>query len=137
MAPRGIRNNNPGNIEQGDNWNGLASEQTDPRFCVFAEPEFGIRAMCKIFMSYHRRDDDAYLTIAELVAQWAPPIENPTDAYIGHISDWSGFAADVAPNLSNPAHLVRLCMAMARQENGTSAYSRETYLKGAQLALEG
>ena len=35
--PRGIRNKNPGNIKLGTAWDGLASEQTDPVFCVFGE----------------------------------------------------------------------------------------------------
>jgi len=38
--PRGIRNHNPGNIEKGDPWQGLAADQSgDPRFAVFAAPE--------------------------------------------------------------------------------------------------
>ena len=35
--PRGIRNKNPGNIKLGTEWDGLASEQSDPTFCIFDE----------------------------------------------------------------------------------------------------
>ncbi|MEQ2017041.1 structural protein, partial [Photorhabdus bodei] len=37
---RGIRNNNPGNIRWGDDWQGLipASQRTDKSFCQFVSP---------------------------------------------------------------------------------------------------
>ena len=41
--PRGIRNKNPGNIKLGTDWDGLASEQSDPVFCVFKESVWGER----------------------------------------------------------------------------------------------
>ena len=34
--PRGIRNNNPGNIRHSDQWKGLTPEQPDPDFCTFS-----------------------------------------------------------------------------------------------------
>ena len=40
--PRGIRNKNPGNIKLGTDWEGLASDQTDPTFCIFDEAVMGI-----------------------------------------------------------------------------------------------
>ena len=52
---RGVRNNNPGNIRVGDDWVGLAKsdemtawQAKEQEFCVFSEPKYGIRAMCKI-----------------------------------------------------------------------------------------
>ncbi len=50
--PRGVRNNNPGNIRLGIAWNGLAPEQTDPDFCQFITPQFGIRALCIVLLTY-------------------------------------------------------------------------------------
>ena len=41
MTTRGIRNHNPGNIRHGEQWQGLAKEQTDPSFCVFISNEYG------------------------------------------------------------------------------------------------
>ena len=44
--PRGIRNNNPGNIRRnGDPWQGLAKDQTDREFFTFQSAVYGIRAL--------------------------------------------------------------------------------------------
>ena len=40
--PRGIRNNNPGNIRHGNDWQGISKEQPDPAFCTFVSPEYGL-----------------------------------------------------------------------------------------------
>lgn len=53
--PRGIRNNNPGNIRHSDQWKGLTPEQPDPDFCTFSTPEYGIRAMGVILLNYQRK----------------------------------------------------------------------------------
>ncbi len=55
MTARGIRNNNPGNIRKGDNWQGLAAEQTDEAFCVFRSAEYGIRALVKVLLNYEKK----------------------------------------------------------------------------------
>ena len=48
--PRGIRNNNPGNIRHGANWQGLnpKGRDIDSAFCVFTAPIYGIRALAKV-----------------------------------------------------------------------------------------
>ena len=44
-APRGIRNNNFGNLRiTKDKWQGLREEQTDPEFFQFKSPKWGYRA---------------------------------------------------------------------------------------------
>ena len=53
--PRGIRNHNPGNIDKGADWEGLADDQSsDSRFCVFKDPVWGIRAMARGADHVHR-----------------------------------------------------------------------------------
>ncbi|HDF2344629.1 TPA: structural protein, partial [Morganella morganii] len=46
---RGIRNNNPGNIDYrpANNWKGQLpyDKSIEPRFCRFSAPEYGIRAI--------------------------------------------------------------------------------------------
>ena len=135
MAPRGIRNNNPGNIEHGDDWNGLATTQRDARFCTFTEPEFGVRAMCKIFFTYFKREMDNDLTISEILTQWAPPHENPTATYIDNVAKWTGFDKDEALDLKDAEVLAAVAIAIARQENGTAWYTRSVYQEGARRAL--
>ena len=59
--PRGLRNNNPGNIRRSkDNWQGLAPEQTDPDFFQFTAPEWGYRALIKTLQTYRKPLGTAY-----------------------------------------------------------------------------
>ena len=55
QQPRGIRLNNPGNIEYGESWRGMAADQKDPRFVTFTEPVYGIRALAKLLLNYQRK----------------------------------------------------------------------------------
>lgn len=52
--PRGIRNNNPGNIKKtSDKWEGLNADQSkDDTFCQFSDAKYGIRAMAKLLYKY-------------------------------------------------------------------------------------
>ena len=129
MFPRGIRNNNPGNIEHGDNWDGLAEEQPDPRFCSFVSPDYGIRAMCRIWFSYSARME---LTVENVVSTWAPPHENPTEHYIANIRKWA--QRDVI-DLTDAESLAMFARAFARQENGLAHWPMAVYLSGATLAI--
>ena len=51
--PRGIRNNNPGNLEMGSPWQGLTKTPQDNRFCSFITPAYGIRALAVTLITYH------------------------------------------------------------------------------------
>ena len=55
MVARGIRNNNPGNIRHGEKWEGLSDKQTDSSFCIFVSPEYGIRALAKVLLTYYKK----------------------------------------------------------------------------------
>lgn len=82
---RGVRNNNPGNIEKGQPWQGLSPTQTDPRFAQFIDPRYGIRAIAVILINY--QDKHGIHTIRGAISRWAPPakngiVENNTEAYI-------------------------------------------------------
>ena len=75
--PRGIRNNNPGNIERNaTRWAGMTAEQTDPRFVVFTSPEYGFRALARTLLTYQRKY--GLLSIEDMIGRWAPPNENDT-----------------------------------------------------------
>ncbi len=61
MNTRGIRNNNPGNIDynQRNAWQGqlgLGLGVTKPRFARFDTPENGIRALGKLLLAYRGKD---------------------------------------------------------------------------------
>jgi hypothetical protein len=81
-APRGIRNNNPGNlIFTNIKWNGkLPKEQNkDRRFEMFIAPEYGIRAMIKDLKHDIEKGKN---TVPTLISEYAPRFENNTSAYI-------------------------------------------------------
>lgn len=86
---RGIRNNNPGNIEHGSPWQGLAAEQWDDRFCTFEKPVYGIRAIARILITYQDKrqaaDGSKIDTVQEIIERWAPPSENNSDSYSAHV----------------------------------------------------
>jgi len=122
--PRGIRNNNPGNIEYSaaNDWQGQTG--SDGRYAVFADPVWGIRAMGKVLDSYGRRGVD---TVAEIVATWAPESENPTGNYIATVEELTGLtAASRITRADYPA----LVEAMIYFENGEQPYSRGLILDG-------
>jgi len=94
MEPRGIRNNNPLNIRKSaDKWQGLSTLQEDREFFQFVSMEYGWRAafviLCRTYYGKY-----GLKTIRDIVSRWAPAKENNTEAYIRHVSDYTG----IAPN---------------------------------------
>ena len=89
---RGWRNCNPLNIRRGEKWQGLVSEPTDTTFCQFITMSHGSRAGVKCMMSYYRlfcQTGKAW-RIDNIVSRWAPPNENKTMKYIGHVCELMG-----------------------------------------------
>ena len=84
-APRGIRNNNPGNlIYTTIKWNGkLPKEQNkDRRFEMFIAPVYGVRAMIK---DLKHDIEKGKSTVPQLIEEYAPRFENNTDNYINTV----------------------------------------------------
>lgn len=90
--PRGIRNNNPGNIRWGADWQGLKKDGKlqDPSFCVFKSPVWGIRALAKLLKNYQRLY--GLNTPRKIINRYAPPNENQTQAYIQSVAHQLGGA---------------------------------------------
>ena len=125
-APRGIRNNNPGNIEKGENWQGLAADQSsDSRFAVFSEPVWGVRALARVLSVYRNRDGLPGLggpgvdTIREVLSRWAPDSENNTESYIQAVANEMQVSDRVA---LQPNDYPALIKAIIRHENGVQPY---------------
>jgi len=130
--PRGIRNNNPGNIENnGINWNGLSSQQTDSRFYQFESPEYGIRAMARILNNYQTLYGIS--TIRGLVDRWAPPNENDTESYITHVAKAAGVGPDQVIDVAQ--HLDKIIPVMIKHENGKQPYSMAQIETGISMAF--
>jgi hypothetical protein len=151
QLPRGIRANNPGNIERtADRWIGMSADQSsDNRFAVFDTPEHGIRALMRLLINYQERH--GLVTIREIINRWAPPAgKDPqgreytqnTTGYINHAARLTGLDPDEPLDLLQSDTTTRLTKAIVRHENGDPRphgrpefwYDDATYLRGAALA---
>jgi len=130
ITPRGIRNNNPLNLEKtADNWKGEI-ERTDTRFMTFSSPEYGIRAGGKLLMNYQRLYN--LDTMKKVIDRFAPPFENDTNAYAEHIAESLGVNVDDKITISKD-NLLPILKAMIKHENGINPYSDETIISGIAL----
>ena len=133
-VPRGIRNNNPGNIDRdGTQWEGMAAAQTDPRFVVFVDPQHGIRALGRILVNYQVKHH--LNTVAGLIGRWAPPSENPTQSYVDFVARRLGVGPADPVDVTNPATLTALDEAIVAEENADYAYPAAVVQAGVALAL--
>ena len=129
--PRGIRNNNPGNVEYtGVQWQGLDNPPSDGRFMRFTSPEYGIRAIARVLDTY--ANTHGINTVAGIIQRWAPSHENPTNAYARYVAE----ALNVAPEqpLDIMANRPGLVAAIIEFENGQQPYSWATINKGVSMA---
>ncbi|WP_163360327.1 hypothetical protein [Klebsiella aerogenes] len=132
-GPRGVRNNNPGNLEASSSNPWVGQTGSDGRFAKFETPEHGIRALGRNLLSYQRQGID---TVGEIINRWAPPTDNnDTAAYIKSVCAQLGVKADQPIDASNPDTLQALCAAIIKHENGSQPYSNEQLSTGVSAAL--
>ena len=81
---------------------------------------WGCAAAVLLIAHYDRRHLD---TIRKLVAVWAPPNENDTEAYARHVAKASGFGIDEPLDLHDYGCLKPILTAMIRVENGRQPYT--------------
>jgi hypothetical protein len=133
QRPRGIRNNNPGNIRRSkDPWQGLAEKQTDRSFFRFESAIYGIRALARVLITY--QDKHQLRTIKSIIGRWAPKSENNTDAYVRSVAKQSGFDANQKLDLHRFEHLRPVVEAIIWHENGQQPYSEAEVIKALVLA---
>lgn len=131
LTPRGIRNNNPGNIRHsGSQWQGMAPVQTDPDFVQFVSPEYGIRALSKILQNYSSRY--GINTVRGIISRYAPASENNTDAYANAVARALGVTPD--QTISVQQHLTALAEAIIKHENGQQPYQIAQIATGVGMA---
>lgn len=141
LLPRGIRNNNPGNIRLSKTrWQGQRSVQSDPDFVEFTESLFGLRALMRVLVTYYMKYD--LNTVESLINRWAPPHENATDHYIHHVARMMNVRRRDILDVASKQVLVSLARAIALHENGKPAegyplawYDNALYDRAADLAL--
>ena len=119
MEPtKGIRNNNPLNVEFSDRnpWNGQVG--SDGRFAIFESVFYGIRAAARTMKTY--RDKHGLKNVTDIVNRWAPPSDkNPTQNYIDFVANQAGVTTSQSLSL---ADYTRVVAAMIHFENGYNPY---------------
>lgn len=131
MTSRGIRNNNPGNIRKSAKWQGLAADQTDPAFCVFSRPEYGIRALCRILRTYQRKH--GLRDVRSIINRFAPPVENDTESYIYSVCLKLDVKPDTPIDLQETGIMLNMLKAIIKHENGVQPYTDKQLLNGIKL----
>lgn len=89
--PRGLRDNNPGDLQQpsGQSWQGTVG--MDGPFVIFEDTTWGLRALARDLIT--KISKDGLDTIDALINEYAPPIENDTQSYIVAVANDSGIGA--------------------------------------------
>ena len=126
--PRGIRNHNPGNIRHSKaRWRGLSALQPDQDFVSFISPEFGIRALMRVLLTYQAKHK--LQTVHALIHRWAPPIENNSMAYAEAVARALGVSVEAKIDLGQEDILIKMARAIIRHENGRAprGYPRDWY----------
>lgn len=128
-SPRGIRNNNPGNLEF-HNQTGADREEGSGRFARFKTMAEGVAALARQLQAYAARGED---TVRKIINKYAPGIENNTQAYIQNLSRKMGISADDHLDLSKIETLRGMIGGISDIENGTGKLSQDQIDSG--LAL--
>ena len=126
--PRGIRNNNPGNIRiANNNWQGKVpvSENTDGDFEQFYKMEMGVRALTKLGWTYLRQNPNH--TILSFIEKYAPNNENNSLAYAETVASRLGVSIEHSVNdiYTDVSNQYLFILAIIRHENGIAFDNQE------------
>lgn len=131
---RGIRNNNPGNIDYNpaNQWQGQLpmDKAIESRFCRFESPEYGIRALIKLLRTYHNKGCN---TVSKMINRWAPPHENATQNYVNGVANMLGVAPNDPVTPYNKQTAFKLAKAIIQHENGFQPYDDAVFEKAYSL----
>ncbi|MBI6550230.1 structural protein [Xenorhabdus lircayensis] len=133
---RGIRNNNPGNIDHNpaNKWQGQLKHDLsiEKRFCRFESAEYGIRALFKLLRNYQLKHQ--LHTIRKIINRYAPPTENNTESYIRFAAEKVGVSPDAKISAQDKKVLFALAEGIIKMENSNlQPYSEATFEKAYEL----
>lgn len=114
--PRGIRNNNPGNIvfNSANNWVGQIG--SDGTFVKFDNFNNGLRAAFILLRNYCLVNQ--LCTITKVIAKWAPaPVNNPA-AYAATVASRTGIAVGATFDVNNSTQMIKIMRGIISVENG-------------------
>lgn len=121
--PRGLRNNNPGNIRnsQRTDWLGEVDEasKNDKSFEEFETIAYGYRALIKLLQNYRKLH--GCQTMADFIKRWAPETENNTSAYIKRVCTEMQVPTTYVPDVNDKTTMCAFAAAISQVENGVLA----------------
>lgn len=133
LTPRGIRNNNAGNIRYTPSgstggWRGAIpmDKASDKSYMQFDTAQNGLRAMGKLLWNYQL--NSGRNTIHEVISKWAPSTENNTPAYVEKVANDLGVG--IHDEIDVRSSLVPLMKAIIWHENG---YAWRNYYSDAEI----
>lgn len=146
---RGVRNFNPSNIERTTPrtpWRGALPDDEYPhtheakalggRFEVFISPEWGIRALIRVVITYYEKH--RLNTVRKIIGRWAPPNENDTGAYVNAVAKAVGVGPDEPIDVMRPEVMKPLAEAIIAHECSGYRYPSDIMLQAMRLAgIEG
>lgn len=145
QVTRGVRNNNPGNIDYNprNQWHGqLAPDPAiEKRFARFDTAENGIRALAKLLLAYRSKNGMPGVggpgidTVREVISRWAPGGENDTESYIKAVATGVGVQPDQPIDIRNFRTLIALTTGIIQHENGGVPYAAMIIAEGVQRAM--
>lgn len=134
---RGVRNNNPGNIDYNpaNKWQGQLppNPALEKRFARFDSPENGIRALGKLLQTYQVKH--GLKTVKAIISRWAPSVENDTDAYVRAVEQKTGTPPGADVNIKDPVVLTGFVKAIIHHENAGYEYPESVVREGIRRAL--
>lgn len=117
--PRGLRNNNPGNLIKSRDWFlGEKRPSTDNRFKQFYAMSYGYRAMFITLDTYRKNGFD---TIEKILKKYAPNVENDTEVYIRRVELATGIGRNEKLFYWKGHEYIKIVAAMSQVENGVPA----------------
>ena len=130
-APRGIRNNNPGNLNYAGQAGATLEGGEGGRFAVFESMQHGVAALYKQLQLYFKRGIN---TLSSIVKTYAPASDNNNvDAYISALTKATGKGANEAIDSGDTATIARLMKGIVDHENGKGYISSSDIMGGIQL----
>ncbi|MFV9038960.1 lytic transglycosylase [Serratia fonticola] len=138
--PRGIRNNNPGNLNFVGQSGAQLEDHATPRFAKFKTAFDGFAALGKQIKAYYTGTSKAagyqkLQSVEDIISRFAPPSENNTQAYINKLSKTLGVGRGETLNIHDPQVLATLMNGITQIENGKNPYAPEMVLKAAQSTV--
>ncbi len=118
-VPRGLRNNNAGNIRLSKTrYLGEVLPSSDKAFKQFKTMAWGYRAIFVLLDSYSRK---GFITLRQMITRYAPASENNTENYIRYVAENAVVNPEAPLDVNDRNVMILVVAAISRMENGIAA----------------